>query len=671
MAEAPQDRVGQQSSQPPSTVGAHHFQQMSPGQDSSFTSPVPGFFWNGQGHRMHTDLAGGFVNSVGPPLTGTRSASSECLPSHTAGATGHPISHSHSSSHTTNITISSEEAVPVHTPAFTKKTLRNMFSSPKPHNDPFQEDPGGQAVGFQRPDSISSDGRSLYGSSSAASFASGASPEFSPHSQITSSPRMTTTDSRNKKIPFHESPPAEHRRRLNNKPKPKGPAIQDPLSSSSRPPLTTSKSSSRKFSLLGGSKTPKQDYAGFCEGAYLMQTGKDGMKLRNQSVSMTGENNYWACTNSMCCFEGHAVQKKDENKRTGFGFDEDILEAYGLKYRWSFLAKSHTSIGNSKAGYEFQCAFCIGRGAPSFRLKGSNKFMEHVATHQGQTPNQFKMPRINYVVGRSASNWEHFDVNLPAPTAMELETMEVPVELEALEPRMPEMEAPLENPMHPMHTKRLLDGHTQNMNNSGLGIRMGNETNHRIFGRQDRDMRAVVQLADSRRTTQADRNVNWQEDARHNHLQNSGNNINSPDNNEKEEEEDESTLEQSWTHVRDSIQSLHPAPLFARKPVPAVAANKEERRQPQESSLQEEHKMKPFPSSQRIENAHSSKFDSYKTSINNAHPALRGQSLVHEPWRTAQAARPVESRQASVVLPEVKRKISTPDLSHPGTKWMD
>ena len=670
MAEGPQDWAGQQSSRPPTTFGAHQSQQMPPGPDSSFTSPVPGFPWSGHKHRTNADLARSSVDTIGSPLTSTRSANSELQSSHAAGMATNPITYSLSSSHSTNFTNDADEASLVKSPAASKKSLRNMFSTPKPRIDSFQDDPRRQNVGFQRPDSVSSDGRSLQCSSSGASFVSGVSPEFSSHPQMTTSPRATTTDNRSKKIPFHESPPAEHRKRLNNKPKPKRAVTEDPPASSSRPALTISKSSSRKFSLLGGPKTPKPDYAGFCEGACLMQRGKDGMKLRNQSVSMTGQNNYWSCSNSMCCFEGHAVQKKDENKKTSFGFEEDILEAYGVKYRWSFLAKSHTTIGNSKAGYEFQCAFCIGQGASPFRVKGSKKFIEHVATHQGQTPNQFKMPHFNYIVGRSASNWENFDVNLPAPTAMELETMELPVELEALEPRMPEMEAPLESPAHPMRPKRPSNVYMHNTNGSGLGIRMGPEPKSEPFDDRSRGRKVNLHKVDSSRKTQADRNMDWREDASHHPLSNGSNDTNATDKNEEEETEN-GAIEQSWTHVRDSIQSLHPAPLFARKPVPTIAVNKGERHQSHELFSGGDQARKPSSRAPSGEDADCSDIKSYNTPVNGAHHALHGQIFGPDPQNTFHTTRSIENRQTSMTLPEVRHKVSTPELSHPGTKWMD
>ncbi len=680
MAEAPQDWTGQQNTRPQPSFGSQKSQHTSPNQDSSITSPVPGFVWNGHSQNTIAEVNSRPYDSMGATLVGSASANSQFYPSHATEMTKSPTSHSYTSSDTTNLTTLSDDVDLAKFPAPPmKKNFRDMFSSPTPHMLSTQEDTQGQNLGFQRPNSVSSDGKSLYGSSSGASLFSATSPDIGPHPQL-SNPSGTSANKRGtNKIPFHESPPAEYRKRLNNKPKSKSTTSQD---SHLSPRTGLIPSRSRKFSLLGGSKTPKEDFAGFCEGAYLLQSGHEGMKIRNQSVSMTGQNNYWACSNSKCCFEGHAVPKNDGHKKTSFGFDEDILESHGAKYRWSFLAKSHTAISNSKAGYEYQCVFCIGRGVTPFRVKGNKKFIEHVATHQGQTPNQYKMPRFDYVVGRLASPWENFDVNLPAATAMELETMETPAELEALEPRLPEMEAPLEKPEIPAQPMRAIEGYAHLSNGGGLGIHIGTKPISGAFGAYHRNTRADPHSADSRRLPAeyerplpAIETINHQNNTAY-HRQNGIHPTPTSPTDEKEEQPTvDEAFDQSWSHVKDSIQNLHPAPLFARKPLPSSAHHPI-------SGEQDQHKSTRGGRRHEAPSSHFDESDDFEISphepsidkIGDQYAFRGGRIPVHDSFRKSHTLRPLvlENGQANLVIQDKQsQEISTPELWHPGTKWMD
>ena len=127
--------------------------------------------------------------------------------------------------------------------------------------------------------------------------------------------------------------------------------------------------------------SPPNDYAGFCKGAYYLQVRlrNDGVKLKNGSSSMTGENYYYACSSSKCCFEGRAVKTSK-----GWDFDHTMhLDPNGLVYRWSFLAKSHVSQGSAKyRRYQYRCIFCAlgGADAPSFH--GIAALLEHVSQHR-------------------------------------------------------------------------------------------------------------------------------------------------------------------------------------------------------------------------------------------------------------------------------------------------
>lgn len=162
---------------------------------------------------------------------------------------------------------------------------------------------------------------------------------------------------------------------------------------------------------LESSTTGSQNlYGGFCLGAYKLQVGfpDEGFKLRNQSVALTGQSQYWACANSHCVFDGPA-RKIDR----GWGFSTVIKVAYGIQYRWTFLAKSHVALRKSKnREFDYQCPFCVAQRQPSGPYRTVHTFMEHVSTHRGQEPESSISDKIICIFGRVAQTDEAFDINL-------------------------------------------------------------------------------------------------------------------------------------------------------------------------------------------------------------------------------------------------------------------
>ena len=315
-------------------------------------------------------------------------------------------------------------------------------------------------------------------------------------------------------------------------------------------------------------------------------------------------------------------------------------------------------------------------------MKGTKPFIEHIATHQGQSPNAHKMPRFNYIVGRSASPWENFDVNLPAATAMELETMEAPAELEARQPRLAEMEAPLESHSNHNHS---IQGHANLTNESGLGIRMGVEVASGALGTYNRDIRLNSHTVDSERRP-ADFEMAMQDVRSIDHKSNNSylyhHGIHQPHSSVINDEEAlvspaDEPLNQSWRHVRDSVQNLQPAPLLVRKPLPPSAHHPiSPPISPEKQKINElspERSCYEMPMS-RFDESDDNEVNPYSPSgHSNGEHALRGGRVpVHNSSQIPHAAWPaVESRQASLVEAEPPHQISTPELWHPGTKWMD
>ena len=156
-------------------------------------------------------------------------------------------------------------------------------------------------------------------------------------------------------------------------------------------------------------------YGGFCKGAYKLQVGfeKESVNRRNQSVSMTGQSNYWACASSKCAFEGPACKKGKK-----WFFDETVRKTDGVQYRWSFLAKCHVASSRVYDGqYDYQCVFCGVQPSSRSVHRGQNAFIEHISKqHRGQQPDPSILDKVHgrvaCIYGRVALEEESFDVNL-------------------------------------------------------------------------------------------------------------------------------------------------------------------------------------------------------------------------------------------------------------------
>ena len=166
------------------------------------------------------------------------------------------------------------------------------------------------------------------------------------------------------------------------------------------------------------SHATENDFGGFCKGAYYLQVGLqgDGVKLRNNSVAKTGERWYWACGNNRCVFEGPAckIGKK-------FFFDDTVHEYLDsgrllIRYRWSFLAKSHVAIERTKGTkYDYRCIFCVLRGIPAPAITKVRPFLKHVAEHQTQHLDESILRQTLCIKDRMARDDEHFDINFLPP----------------------------------------------------------------------------------------------------------------------------------------------------------------------------------------------------------------------------------------------------------------
>ena len=193
-------------------------------------------------------------------------------------------------------------------------------------------------------------------------------------------------------------------------------------------------------------------YAGFCKGAFALQVGtKDAMKLRKQVGPFQSMAMYWACGSKKCAFEGQAVQlsstpsvNPDAIRKSGsggggsgsnsnsneYGFETHIRTLHGVRFRWTFLAKSHVTQGRVVHGiYNYRCIFCVlvqdqqqqqqqqqHQEVPVYQRMGT--FIEHVARHKGEELGEAVLQRACCVQGRwAAEEEEGWDINFLLPAS--------------------------------------------------------------------------------------------------------------------------------------------------------------------------------------------------------------------------------------------------------------
>ncbi|KAI4276673.1 MAG: hypothetical protein LQ337_002345 [Flavoplaca oasis] len=152
-------------------------------------------------------------------------------------------------------------------------------------------------------------------------------------------------------------------------------------------------------------------YSGFCKGAWRLQIGdhKKALQERQRPGSMYSAHKFWQC--KFCNFEGRLVQ---QDKKTS-QFDQQIMLADGIQFRWVFLFKSHVECKDASPNplrSTFGCMFCCaeGRGTPSFT--GAQALMDHLQEHRIRVPVGEVLYRMNASVGEEAPVAADWDINL-------------------------------------------------------------------------------------------------------------------------------------------------------------------------------------------------------------------------------------------------------------------
>jgi hypothetical protein len=167
--------------------------------------------------------------------------------------------------------------------------------------------------------------------------------------------------------------------------------------------------------------TPENDYLGFCKYAWKLQNGdRKGSMSKNREVepwsrhpsNSTNATYYLACNANKCAFRSNFTHSDiDQVWNKVF-----TVAARGLKFRWSFLAKSHVlQKVVVKQQYSFKCLFCIFLRGKSGVYHGIDYYLEHVANeHRGQRAGMgdVVLYKTGCVMDRVADDGEDFDINL-------------------------------------------------------------------------------------------------------------------------------------------------------------------------------------------------------------------------------------------------------------------
>ncbi|KAJ5508041.1 hypothetical protein N7527_010184 [Penicillium freii] len=168
----------------------------------------------------------------------------------------------------------------------------------------------------------------------------------------------------------------------------------------------------------------RNNYLGFCKGAWKVQTGFRGFKIYSEpGTGYFTQQSWLRCTK--CAFEAPMSPKSSSHNPL---FEESVRthKASGIKYRFEFLAKSHVPckrdptlhfISNAPRG-TFCCVFCCAMAQGSTQVYGNlDIFMAHLVKHHWAVEREglAVLPSMRCVVGRIASDSEYFDVNILPP----------------------------------------------------------------------------------------------------------------------------------------------------------------------------------------------------------------------------------------------------------------
>lgn len=133
-------------------------------------------------------------------------------------------------------------------------------------------------------------------------------------------------------------------------------------------------------------------------------------ELKDWSQSARSPLSYLQC--SECKFEGHV--------NPDIIWDRIFYQNQDMKFRWSFLAKSHVKQSKfmnrdeaKRSNFTFQCQFCVYMRRPTEAMQGVEAYKNHIVVyHSGQMMSDVVLDRVGCIDDHACDDREVYDINL-------------------------------------------------------------------------------------------------------------------------------------------------------------------------------------------------------------------------------------------------------------------
>lgn len=198
------------------------------------------------------------------------------------------------------------------------------------------------------------------------------------------------------------------------------------------PTVKSSITTTAQEKMMNGRPCKDNNYWGFCKGAWATREDPSkGLALTSRPEGMFSTSQVWQCRHCLLETSSCSVPHPTKKNKTEAILDDRIhISTAGIRYRWSFLAKSHvkktaySSRGRGGAGEELECNFgcviCSVEGTVTGIYGSVDTLMDHIAQEHVYTGNMnhLSMARSKVVVGRTAGDEEEWDVNIPSQESL-------------------------------------------------------------------------------------------------------------------------------------------------------------------------------------------------------------------------------------------------------------
>jgi hypothetical protein len=169
--------------------------------------------------------------------------------------------------------------------------------------------------------------------------------------------------------------------------------------------------------MMEGRPCKDNNYWGFCKGAWAVREDiKKGLSLCTQPIGMYNTREVWECQH--CNFWGKtfsAPHPTRRNKRDSIVDPNIHTSKSGIRYRWTFLAKSHARCKSSDISADecnYGCLICSVEGNVTGIYGNVDTLMYHILEHVADMTTK-TMDKTKCVVGRTAGANEEWDINVP------------------------------------------------------------------------------------------------------------------------------------------------------------------------------------------------------------------------------------------------------------------